>query len=278
MSQAPAIQRKLTTILAADAANFSGRMQTDEIGTVQALRRSRAVFEKGIASRGGRIANTAGDGLIAEFPSVVEAVAAAVVIQRELVKSPDLLPFRIGLHLGDVIVDGNDLLGDGVNLAARLQEMAREGGILATQQVVDHAHGRLDAEFRALGMTQPKHFNNELTVFAVVADGVPAPATVSDVGPWFALQRPDAGASILGKRARKYAKDRKRNTVAMAGFAGLDLITGSGFGWCMYPILGILLIQGWSWAKLDDHEKSALGTMLRQRASSSPTKQDENSA
>lgn len=121
MTQTPNIQRKLTTILAADAANFSGRMARDEVGTIQALRRSRAIFEHSIRLRSGRIANTAGDGLIAEFPSVVEAVAAAISIQRALCAGKDLLPFRMGLHLGDVIVEGEDLLGDGVNLAARLQ-------------------------------------------------------------------------------------------------------------------------------------------------------------
>lgn len=263
MSQTPGIQRKLTTILAADAANFSGRMQADEVATVQALRRSREVFAAGITARGGRIANTAGDGLIAEFPSVVEAVAAAVVIQRQLEGADDLLPFRIGLHLGDVIVDGEDLLGDGVNLAARLQDMAREGGILATRQVVDQVDGRLDAEFRMLGMTQPKHFNTEIPIFAVVADGVPAPVTVDDVGPWMSLDTKRVDAPALSKRAHKYDMARKRNYVMMGGVALIDLVTGSGFGWCFWPIAVLGGLQVLQWTRLEEQEQSALGTMLR---------------
>ena len=265
MSFTPGIQRKLTTILAADGANFSGRMQADEVATVQALRRSREVFEHGITTRGGRIANTAGDGLIAEFPSVVEAVAAAVVIQRQLEASDDLLPFRIGLHLGDVIVDGGDLLGDGVNLAARLQDMAREGGILTTQPVVDQAKGRLDAEFRALGLTRPKHFDEDIPVYAVVADGVPAPVSVDDVGPWTALDEPQARHSELSKAAKRYSNTRNRNYVMGGGLTVLDIVTGSGFGWCLYPVGALLGLQAMMWIGLNDTDKVALGTFLRGR-------------
>ena len=138
-----AIQRKLTTVLAADAAGYSRRMETDEIGTLTELRASRSVFVKLIERHNGRVANTAGDGLIAEFPSVVEAVQCALEVQRELADMPHehaQLRYRIGIHLGDVIVDGDDLLGEGVNLAARLESMAEPGGILISQQVFILAH------------------------------------------------------------------------------------------------------------------------------------------
>ncbi len=262
MTQTPGITRKLTTILAADAANFSGRMAADEVGTVQALRRSRIVFEGGITARGGRIANTAGDGLIAEFPSVVEAVAAAVTIQRQLSEEDGLLPFRIGLHLGDVIVEGEDLLGDGVNLAARLQDMAREGGILATRQVVDQAKGRLAAEFLPLGVTRPKHLPEDIPIFAVVAEGVPAPARISDViplaePPRMPLEEKPEGRKTSDKIAR-YERNRKRGFVVMGGFAALDIVTGSGIGWFIYPVLGIGFFLLLSWVNLSDADKEAI--------------------
>ncbi|MEM6311540.1 MAG: adenylate/guanylate cyclase domain-containing protein [Pseudomonadota bacterium] len=164
MTLSPGIQRKLTTILAADAANYSGRMARNEVGTVTALRQARAHIDQTITTRGGRIANTSGDGLIAEFPSVVEAVGAAVAIQRKLNASHDGLAFRIGLHLGDVIVEGKDLLGDGVNLAARLQESAPEGGIIASQQVVDQAQGRLDAQFQLMRARSLKNMPGDFAI------------------------------------------------------------------------------------------------------------------
>lgn len=171
VSQLPDIKRKLTTILSADAANYSGRMARDEVNTVQALRRARRVIDAAVIARGGRIANTSGDGLIAEFSSVVEGVAAAVTIQQTLNNTADALPFRIGVHLGDVIVEGSDLLGDGVNLAARLQENANVGGILVSRQVADYARGRLVAEFRPLGPATPKNLIEEVELFAVLAEG-----------------------------------------------------------------------------------------------------------
>ena len=102
------------------------------------------MFQTFISRHHGRIANTAGDGLIAEFPSVVEAVQCAIEVQRELASDEQSgLRFRIGVHLGDVLVDGDDLLGEGVNLAARLQSMAEPGGILISQQVYDHVQKKL---------------------------------------------------------------------------------------------------------------------------------------
>ncbi|THH36032.1 adenylate/guanylate cyclase domain-containing protein [Aliishimia ponticola] len=228
MTQAPAIQRKLTTILAADAANFSGRMATDEVATIQALRRSRSVIEGCIAIRGGRVANTAGDGLIAEFPSVVEAVAAAVTIQRSIADAPDLLAFRIGLHLGDVIVEGDDLLGDGVNLAARLEQMAPEGGILVSRQVVDQARGRLDADFRPLAPVTPKHMRDEIEVYGVIADGVKEPGNLAPV-----LHRTEPPAD---KAAPAKSKKPQTRYVALTGFVlVVDLLTDGAISWSLLP-------------------------------------------
>jgi class 3 adenylate cyclase len=244
MTEVSAIKRKLTTILAADAANFSGRMAKNEVETILALRKSRIVFENTINNRNGRIANTAGDGLIAEFPSVVEAVAAAISIQRELCAADDLLPFRIGLHLGDVIVEGEDLLGDGVNLAARLQEAAPEGGIYVSRQVVDQAKGRLDAEFRPLGPSVPKNFIEEVAIYAVLADGITAPNDLSAVAP-----RSNLPTAYEDAHA-KFSRSRMRAGLASTPLIFIDLVNGAGPSW---PALGVVAI-GFSvfmkWRKL----------------------------
>jgi adenylate cyclase len=165
------VQRKLTTILAADAEGYSRVMEADEVRALGALQAARNVFSKFIERHDGRIANTAGDGLIAEFPSVVEAVQCAIEVQHELGSRKDdpggTLHFRIGIHLGDVMVDGDDLLGEGVNLAARLQTMAEPGGVLISQQVYDQVHAKLSVGFDYLGEKRPKNFSEDVAVYRV---------------------------------------------------------------------------------------------------------------
>ncbi|MEM6463390.1 MAG: adenylate/guanylate cyclase domain-containing protein [Pseudomonadota bacterium] len=162
------VERKLTTILAADAAGYSSAMNSDELATLEALRAARSVFSRFIERHNGRIANTAGDGLIADFPSVVEAVQCAIEVQRELGRDGDGgLGFRIGIHLGDVIVDGEDLLGEGVNLAARLQAMAEPGGVLVSRQVYDQVHSKLTVGFEYLGEQRPKNYSEDIPVYGV---------------------------------------------------------------------------------------------------------------
>ena len=152
------IVRKLTTILAADVEGYSRLMAADERATLQALRASSAVFGRLIERHGGRIANTAGDGLLADFPSVVEAVHCAVEVQRELAmaaappeRAAATLRFRIGIHLGHVLVDGGDLFGEGVNLAARLQSIAAPGGILISEPVYQQVRTKVAIGFDDLG-------------------------------------------------------------------------------------------------------------------------------
>ncbi|WP_299201306.1 adenylate/guanylate cyclase domain-containing protein [uncultured Tateyamaria sp.] len=236
MSQSRPIERKLTTILAADAANYSGRMSRDEEGTVQALRATRDVMDSAIAECGGRIANTSGDGLIVDFPSVVGAVKCAVDVQRTLNARADLLPFRLGIHLDDVIIEGADLLGDGVNLAARLQEMAGVGGILISQQVYDHAHGKLGkVELRPLGPATPKHLAEEVGVYAVVADGVTAPRHLDNLGPKidrataFAPAADDTSSDTETPAHRKFKKDRNRILGALGAIIVVDIYASLPF-------------------------------------------------
>src|SRR4051812_9496487 len=126
-------RRKLTTIFSADVQDYTRMMGADEEGTLATLKRYRDAMGRLIESYGGRVINTWGDGLIAEFPSVVEAVRAAIDIQNELAglnaarPADGRMQFRIGINLGDVIVEGDDIYGDGVNIAARLQSSAAPG-------------------------------------------------------------------------------------------------------------------------------------------------------
>jgi adenylate cyclase len=129
------IERRLTAILAADIAGYSRLMGVDEVGTARALREHRAAVDPIMASHGGRIVKTSGDGVLVEFPSIVAAVECAVAVQKLMAERNADLPedrqmrFRIGINLGDVLIEGDDIPGDGVNVAARLEGIAEPGGI-----------------------------------------------------------------------------------------------------------------------------------------------------
>ena len=224
------VQRKLTTILAADAAGYSSVMETDEVRTLSDLRAARGVFSQFIARHHGRIANTAGDGLLAEFPSVVEAVQCAIEVQRELdANTEGHLRFRIGVHLGDVMVDGDDLLGEGVNLAARLQSMADPGGILISQQVYDQVQKKLSVGFQYLGEKHPKNFAESVAVYSVGESGA-APAGKQ--------AKSRKSAPRPGSAKAKFIASAQRWGIILAFLLVLDLMTGDGF-WVQWPALGI---------------------------------------
>jgi class 3 adenylate cyclase len=141
------VRRRLTCILAADAVGYSKHMGQDEEGTIRVLAAHRAVIDGIIAFHQGRIVSPAGDSVLAEFSSAVEAVRCAVEIQDALKTRNDSLPdhrqlhFRVGVNLGDVVVKNEDLLGDGVNVAARLETMAEPGGICISSSVYDQITG-----------------------------------------------------------------------------------------------------------------------------------------
>ena len=237
------VQRKLTTILAADAAGYSSVMETDEVGTLGALRSARAVFAQFIERRQGRIANTAGDGLIAEFPSVVEAVQCAIEVQRELgADAHSHLRFRIGVHLGDVIVDGADLLGEGVNLAARLQSMAEPGGILISQQVYDQVQKKLSVGFQYLGEKTPKNFAESVAVYSVGGggDGVAA------------APRPSRAPKRGSGRSRFFATSARLGVILAVLFV-IDWMTGDQW-WVQWPALGFALYLAFKSKALFEHE------------------------
>lgn len=231
------VRRKLTTILAADAEGYSRAMDTDEVGTFGALRAARAVFSKFIERHHGRIVNTAGDGLIAEFPSVVEAVQCAIEVQQELGSrsnnSQSTLRFRIGIHLGDVMIDGSDLLGEGVNLAARLETMAEPGGVLISQQVYDQVQHKLSVGFEYLGEKRPKNFSEDVSVYRLSHgknQNTKAPVS-NKTPPSRHLEVEHAATHVLRQAVIQQAK---LFTIGWIALLVIDLTTGASF-WAHWP-------------------------------------------
>jgi adenylate cyclase len=153
------VQRRLAAILAADVVGYSRLMEANDERTMAALRyHRRAFFDPTIASHGGRTFKVMGDGFLVEFGSVVSAARCAVELQRGMALRNQAVPetqritFRIGVNLGDVIVDGTDLVGDGVNVAARLENLADPGGICLSATVHEQVRRRLDVTFDDLGL------------------------------------------------------------------------------------------------------------------------------
>jgi class 3 adenylate cyclase len=149
--------RRLAAILAADIVGYSRLMGEDEAGTARAVREHREPARPIVVDHRGRIVKTTGDGLLLEFPSVVAAVECAIAIQKLMVERNAETPeakrivYRIGVNLGDVLIEGDDILGDGVNIAARLEGLCEPGGVLISGSAYDHVRGKIDAHFVDLG-------------------------------------------------------------------------------------------------------------------------------
>ncbi len=165
-------ERKLAAVVSTDVVGYSRLMGVDEAGTLAALRTHRAeLIDPTIAAHGGRIVKTMGDGLLLEFPSVVEATQCALEVQQGMVArntdvpASDQLVFRIGVNLGDIIIEGEDIHGDGVNIAARLQEIAEPGGICISSRVHDDVRDRLDVEFADCGVEELKNIKRPVHVW-----------------------------------------------------------------------------------------------------------------
>ncbi len=215
MVEDEAVERKLAVIFAADIAGYSRLMGLDELGTLRRLRARRAILDGLIARHHGRIFNTAGDSVVADFASPVDAVECAVAVQdaiaAENVRHPgEPMLFRIGVHLGDVIVDGSNLLGDGVNIAARLQGLAEPGGICLSGAVRDQVGTRLPVSFVPLGEQRVKNIAEPVRVFQV----------------------DPAGDKLVGG-ARQRGRKVGRRLIAAAGV--LSLIAAIVAGWLLWP-------------------------------------------
>jgi class 3 adenylate cyclase len=173
MTDQALFKRRLAAILAADLADYSRLMSEDETGTVRDLKAHQAVVLPLIGRHGGRIIDTAGDGVLAEFPSVIGAAECAIEMQTIMAARNADVPasrrmlFRIGINLGDVIHDDGRIYGDGINVAARLEGMAEPGGICISRQVFDQVSRVIRAEFQALGPRTLKNIAQPVDVFAV---------------------------------------------------------------------------------------------------------------
>ena len=201
--------RRLAAILAADVVGYSRLMGEDEAGTARAVSEHREAARPIVAGYGGRIVKTTGDGLLLEFPSVVAAVECAIAIQKLMVERNAETPgskrivYRIGVNLGDVLIEGDDILGDGVNIAARLEGICEPGGVLISGAAYDHVRGKIDADFVDLGDKDLKNIARPVRVYSVRIGSIsaaPDPARVR--------AEPARAAAPLDRRAavRQYRR------------------------------------------------------------------------
>jgi class 3 adenylate cyclase/pimeloyl-ACP methyl ester carboxylesterase len=200
--ESKAIQRRLAAVLAADVVGYSRLMSVDEVGTLASLKaHRRELTDPAIAAHRGRIVKTTGDGALIEFASVVDAVACAVAIQRGMMSRNADVPedkriiFRIGINVGDIIIDGDDIFGDGVNIAARLETLCEPGGVCISRAANEQIRGKLSLAFADLGEQTVKNIANAIGVFGLASkdiEGLPEPelphsvpnlATVPSTGP-----------------------------------------------------------------------------------------------
>jgi TolB-like protein/class 3 adenylate cyclase len=171
------VGRRLSAILAADVAGYSRLMGLDEVGTARTLREHRAITDAIVAKHGGRIVKTTGDGLLLEFPSVVDAAECAVAVQAMMAERNADVPqdrrmlFRIGINLGDILIEGDDILGEGVNVAARLEGIAEPGGICISSSAYEQVRGKVGAEFIDLGEQSLKNIARPVRAYAVAREG-----------------------------------------------------------------------------------------------------------
>lgn len=221
--QSAGSQRRLATILAADVVSYSELMAQDEDATVRTLHSHREIIDKLIARHEGRIFNTAGDSVLAEFGSAVEAVRCAIAIQDELrVRNAEFVAgrqmlLRIGVNVGDVLVEGGDLLGDGVNIAARLEGIAPPGGICISGSTFEQVKNKLSVGFEDLGLQQVKNIPEPIAAFGITT----APVTVAG-----------KGSTSADKAAGKAPRNRLFAVVA----AAVTIIVVSGIAyWQLLP-------------------------------------------
>ena len=172
------MERRLSAIMSADVAGYSRLMEKDESGTLEALKSLREeLINPEIKKHRGRIVKLIGDGLLVEFSSVVDAINSAIAIQKNVelhnndIPPDKVIAFRIGVHLGDIIVEEDDIYGDGVNIAARLEALADAGGICLSQQAYDQIETKINANFQDLGEQNVKNIERKIHVFRILKEG-----------------------------------------------------------------------------------------------------------
>lgn len=231
-----AVRRKLTTIFCADVVGYSRLMGIDETGTLKRLKECRELIAAFIDRHRGRVVSWSGDAVLADFASVVESVQCAVEIQRELKARNDGKPegermeFRIGINLGDVMIEEHDIFGEGVNIAARLQSLAVPGGILVSGSVHEQVKNKLSLGFNFMGHQQVKNIADQVAVFGITHDGAPTLAAVAGVA---ALPRPPSAGTAASATQPLYA-----SFVNRAGAGVIDVLATAAIS----AILSILLV------------------------------------
>jgi adenylate cyclase len=269
--------RKLTTIFSADVQGYSRLMAADEEGTLATLKKYQDAMARLIEAHSGRVVNTWGDGLIAEFPSVVESVRAAIDVQNELAEynagrsADERMLFRIGINLGDVIVEGDDIYGDGVNIAARLQASAEPGGIVISNTVYDQVRNKMTVGFEFLGQLSVKNIEEAVPSYAVRIGGSPATGhepqeSRTEWGRQPVQSGPPARGSVAPNLARSPAISRK---MAVIGFVAaipvvVNLLSWGGEFWAKWPLFGFAMLAGliWAWSnRLIDPILATLGVV-----------------
>src|SRR3974390_3852216 len=167
------VGRRLAAIVAADVAGYSRLMGRNEVAPPRTLREHRKVTDALVAKHGGRIVNTTGDGLLLEFPSVVDAVECAVAVQAVMAERNEGTPqdrrmlLRIGINLGDILIEGDDILGDGVNVAARLEGIAERGGVCISSSPYEQVRGKVAVDFTDLGEQALKNIARPIPAYAL---------------------------------------------------------------------------------------------------------------
>lgn len=246
---APNLRRKLTTIFCADVQGYSALVEADEVGTVNRLKQYRAVMTAEIERHHGRVINTWGDGLLAEFGSPVEAMFGAVETQRRVAAlnagAPDAPPmqFRIGINLGDVMIDGNDIYGEGVNIAARLESLADPGGICISGTVFEQVRKKLDIGFSFMGPREIKNIAEPVPAYRVLLDKAAA------AQPAEAMSAPEAASMPAAEKPKDIAARLQawrrllwRFGVIVVFLAIINLVTSPSHIWFFWPMLGMGLI------------------------------------
>jgi adenylate cyclase len=232
------VERRLTNILSADVFGYSRLMGLDEAGTLATLNAYRTAMTDLIAQHRGRVVNAAGDHLLAEFGSPVMAVQCAVEIQRQIAErnaglEPDRqMWFRIGINLGDVIVERDDLFGDDVNIAARLQAIAEPGGILISGTVFDQVKNKLTLGFDALGPQRLKNIDVEVPAYRAVLGAGTAPVAPA----------PSAGVKTDAAKWRALKISAIRTAALICLFLAINLFSWHGELWFQWPTLGVLIL------------------------------------
>ncbi|MGE0120807.1 MAG: adenylate/guanylate cyclase domain-containing protein [Dongiaceae bacterium] len=220
------IRRRRAAVLAADVAGYSRLMGANEEQTMKRLDAARTIMDSRIRQHGGRIANTAGDSVIAEFNSAVAAVRCAVEVQTALgqrnaaLAPADRLQFRIGINYGEVMANRADLLGDNVNVAARIENLAQPGGILVSESVHEQVFGRAAVAFRPLGLQALKNIDRKVAVFEVMQGAAAAAPSAGRATP--AVPRPAAPAA-------RAVPPRARPAPAPPGSRAWPLVVALGF-------------------------------------------------